>query len=62
MKDNGWKAKTYRDLDVYQLALNLSVDIHKVTLDDLPKFETFEEGGQIRRSSKSIVSKKPPVV
>ena len=27
-----------------------------MTLEDLPKFEMYEEGSQIRRSSKSIVS------
>ena len=27
-----------------------------MTMDDLPRFEMFEEGSQIRRSSKSIVS------
>jgi len=27
-----------------------------MTLDELPKFEMYEEGRQIRRSSKSIVS------
>ncbi|MBU2102765.1 MAG: four helix bundle protein, partial [Candidatus Omnitrophica bacterium] len=32
----------------------LAVEIHKMTLERLPKFEMFEEGGQIRRSSKSI--------
>ncbi|MEW6570601.1 MAG: four helix bundle protein [Nitrospirota bacterium] len=30
--------------------------VHKITLEELPKFEMYEEGSQIRRSSKSIVS------
>jgi four helix bundle protein len=38
------------------LAKRLAVKIHKMTLEDLPKFEMYEEGNQIRRSSKSIVS------
>ena len=35
---------------------NLAVAIHKMTLQKLPKFEMYEEGNQIRRSSKSISS------
>lgn len=45
----------YKDLEVWQIARELSVEIHKMTLA-LPKFEMYEEGGQIRRSSKSIRS------
>jgi len=30
------------------------VDIHKMTLEKLPKYELFEEGSQIRRSSKAV--------
>ncbi len=32
------------------------MDIHKITLRELPKFEMFEEGSQIRRSIKSVKS------
>ena len=46
---------SYRDLEVYKLAKELAIKIHKMSLS-LPKFETFEEGSQIRRSSKSIAS------
>ncbi len=46
----------YTDLEIYKLGHNLAVEVHKMTLADLPKFEMFEEGGQVRRSSKSIVS------
>jgi four helix bundle protein len=45
----------YKKLKIYQLAHDLAVQIHKMTLK-LPKFEIFEEGGQIRRSSKSVSS------
>ncbi|OIO17430.1 MAG: hypothetical protein AUJ54_09775 [Ignavibacteria bacterium CG1_02_37_35] len=38
------------------MARDLSIDIHKMTLEKLPKFEMFEEGTQIRRSSKSVRS------
>jgi four helix bundle protein len=45
--------KSYRDLDVYKMSFDLAVRVHKATLK-LPKFELFEQGSQIRRSSKSI--------
>jgi four helix bundle protein len=45
----------YKDLEVWQIARELTVEIHKMTLS-LPKFEMYEEGSQIRRSSKSIRS------
>ena len=45
----------YKDLKVWQIARELSIEIHKMTLT-LPKFEMYEEGSQIRRSSKSIRS------
>ncbi len=46
----------YRDLEIWQLSRELTVDVHKMTLHKLPKFEMFEEGSQIRRSMKSIKS------
>lgn len=45
----------YKDLEVWQIARELSIEIHKMTLS-LPKFEMYEEGSQIRRSSKSVRS------
>jgi four helix bundle protein len=47
--------KNYKDLEIYQLSYDLAVKIHKMTLE-LPKYELYEEGSQIRRSSKSITS------
>ena len=44
---------SYRDLEIYKLAFELAVRVHKATLK-LPKFELFEQGSQIRRSSKSV--------
>ena len=38
------------------MAQKLAIEIHRISLTDLPKFEMYEEGRQIRRSSKSIVS------
>lgn len=45
--------QSYKDLEIYNLAHETALDIHKMTLK-LPKFEMFEVGSQIRRSSKSI--------
>ena len=47
---------SYKNLEIWKLADELVVDIHEMTLTKLPKFEMFEEGGQIRRSSKSVKS------
>ena len=47
---------SYRNLEIWKLADDLVVEIHEMTLTKLPKFEMFEEGGQIRRSSKSVKS------
>jgi four helix bundle protein len=44
---------SYRDLEIYRLAFELAVRVHKASLE-LPKFEVYEQGSQIRRSSKSI--------
>ena len=47
---------SYRNLEIYQLAKEIAVDIHFMTLNDLPKFEMYETGSQIRKSSKSVKS------
>jgi four helix bundle protein len=46
----------YRNLEVWQLARELVISIHEMTLTKLPKFEMFEEGSQIRRAIKSVKS------
>ena len=46
----------YKDLEIWQLARDLVIEIHKMTLNNLPQFEMFEEGRQIRKSSKSVKS------
>jgi len=50
------KPKSYRDLEIWKMARELVVVVHKMTLEKLPKFEMYEEGSQVRRSSKSISS------
>ena len=47
--------KSYRELDIYNDSKKLAIEVHKVTLL-LPKFELYEEGSQIRRSSKSVTA------
>jgi four helix bundle protein len=47
---------SYRKLEIWQIARKLVIDIHKMTLCKLPKFEMFEEGRQIRKSIKSVKS------
>lgn len=50
------KLQSYKDLEIYKLAKKLAIEIHKMSLDELPKLEMYEQGSQIRRSSKSIGS------
>lgn len=45
--------KSYRDLEIYQTAYELAVKVHKMTLT-LPQYEMYEQGSQVRRSTKSI--------
>ena len=47
---------SYRNLEIWQLARTLTIDIHRMTICELPKFEMYEEGSQIRRAMKSIRS------
>ncbi len=47
--------KNYKDLEIYSLSYELALKVHKLTMS-LPKFEIYEEGSQIRRSSKSITT------
>jgi len=46
--------QSYKDLEIYQLSHKLAIEVHKMTLEELPKFEMYEEGRQVRKSSKSI--------
>lgn len=46
---------SYKSLEIWQLSRDLVIDIHKMSLT-LPKFEMYETGSQIRRSSKSVKS------
>ena len=43
---------SYRKLQIWILAREVVIEIHEMTMK-LPKFEMYEEGSQIRRSSKT---------
>ena len=43
----------YKKLEVYQAAHGLAVEVHRMSLN-LPKYEMYEQGSRIRRSSKSV--------
>ncbi len=47
---------SYKKLEIWALARELVIDIHKMSSNDLPKFEMYEEGSQILRSIKSVKS------
>jgi four helix bundle protein len=47
--------KSYRDLDIYKESKRLAIEVHVLSLT-LPRFELYEEGSQIRRSSKAVTS------
>lgn len=47
---------SYTKLKIWQMASGLSVQIHVMSLKELPSFELYEEGNQIRRSIKSVRS------
>jgi four helix bundle protein len=47
--------KNNKDLEICRISYDLAIQIHPLTLK-LPKYELYEEGSQIRRSSKGITS------
>jgi len=44
---------SYKELEIYKFAYNIAIRVHKASLK-LPKFELYEQGSQIRRSTKSV--------
>ncbi len=46
----------YKKLRIWEQSRELVIEIHRMTLSNLPKFEMYEEGSQIRRSMKSVKS------
>jgi four helix bundle protein len=53
-REGGRRGMSYRNLEVWQMARMLSVEVHRMSVERLPKFEMYEEGAQIRRSMKSV--------
>lgn len=47
---------SYKNLEIWKLARDIAVEVHEMSLNQLPKFEMYEVGSQIRRSSKSTKS------
>jgi four helix bundle protein len=47
---------SYRNLEIWQIARTLTIEIHRLTIQELPKFEMYEEGSQIRSAIKSVRS------
>ena len=46
----------YLNLEIYQRSHALAVEVHRASIIEMPKFEMYEQGSQIRRSAKSIVA------
>ena len=53
MTEDRQKISSFEDLEVFQIAYKVSLELHKQTLD-FPKHEQYGLADQIRRSSKSI--------
>jgi len=45
--------KSYRDLRIYQIAFDLAIRVHRFSFQ-LPEFEKYEIGRQMRKSSMSV--------
>jgi hypothetical protein len=48
---NNLTMKSYKDLEIFTTSYDLAIRVHHMTLQ-LPQFELYEEGSQLRRSSK----------
>jgi four helix bundle protein len=47
--------KSYKDFESYKMSYDLAVKVHKMSLK-LPQYEIYEEGSQLRKSSKGVSS------
>lgn len=45
--------RTFRDLEVYKKSFRLHLEVHELSMT-FPKFEMYELGSQVRRSSNSV--------
>jgi four helix bundle protein len=46
---------SYRELEIYQDSKELAIEVHRMSMT-LPKFELYETGSQVRRSSKAVTA------
>jgi four helix bundle protein len=44
---------SYKKLEIWQLVREIVIEVHQMSLQ-LPRFELYEQGSQIRRSSKTV--------
>lgn len=44
---------SYKNLEIWKVSERIVIEVHNMTITKLPRFEMYEEGSQIRRSSKS---------
>ena len=51
--NEGSRAKSFEDLEVFKRAYRVSLEVHKLSLD-FPRNEQFALADQVRRASKSI--------
>lgn len=47
--------KSYKNLEIYWISFDLAMELHQLSLK-FPKFEVYEEGSQLRRSSKGVAA------
>ena len=47
--------KSYKDLEIYQQSMGLFLVTHRFSIK-LPKYELYELGSQLRRSSDSVIT------
>ncbi len=48
---------SYRKFEIWEIARELVVKIHKMTIRDLPKYEMYEEGSQISGEKIKLIYK-----
>ena len=47
---------SYKSLEIWRLSRDISIAVHRMTLEKLPDFEIYETGRQIRKSAKTVRS------
>jgi four helix bundle protein len=47
---------SYKHLDVWQSAKDVEQEIRSMVLEEIPKYDMWKEGTELRRASKSVIS------